>query len=108
MRIKPFKTNRLILTWLSMYPADETARKWKKIAHIITTLIILIITFCMISSSVAFFVRFVSVDLEEALYSLGQIIGYSMVLYMFIVGIFLRHKINAIILRLTDIYKKCE
>lgn len=69
---------------------------------------IILIAFSALIASLVFFLKRVSYDLNESLYALFQIIGMSSVLYMFMVMLFLRHKMHTIFEILADIYEACK
>lgn len=108
MNIKPLATIRQVFTWLCVCSADKIRNKKMKNSYIILTTIILIALLCVISASIAFFMKNVSNDLESSLYCLGQIMPYTSVLYLLIGGLFLRHKIDDLFDQLTEIYNGCE
>lgn len=59
-------------------------------------------------ASIVFFIKFVSIDLEESLYAIFQIGASIVAVYIAIVAYFLQHKINGIFKGLTAIYGKCK
>lgn len=104
----PLKTNRRVLTWLCMCPANEATEKWKKIAYTSLSITAVLLIVCAFFASVAYFGKFASTDLEEALYALFQIIGAVSLLFAITIAYFSRNKIDAIFENLTKIYRKSE
>lgn len=104
----PLKTNRRVLTWLCMCPANEATEKWKKIAYTSLSITAVLLIVCAFLASVAYFGKFASTDLEEALYALFQIIGAVSLLFAIKIAYFSRNKIDAIFENLTKIYRKSE
>lgn len=107
-RIAPLQTTRCVLTWLYLYPADQNTNKWKKLAYIIVSLIVFIVNVCGLAASVAFFMKFVSTDLEESIYALFQITGILPQIASMLVAFALRQKIFVIFEKLTTIYIECK
>lgn len=108
VKMKPIKTNQQVLTWLCVCQADETISKRKRMAHIFFASFIFSANFILIPISVAYFLRFVSVDLEQALYALFQLSGMLGMTYMMIAAFILRHEINDLFGKLADIYNNCK
>lgn len=75
--MRPLKMNRRILAWLGAYSLDETAGTCKKFAYALFTFIIFLVSVCALSSSLIFFARNASVNLEDSLYALFQIFAVS-------------------------------
>lgn len=108
MKIKPLETNRRVLIWLCMFLPDETASKREKLTYIVFTVCGVCTILSMLAASVTFFVKFVSIDLEESLYALVKISAYLCLTYMMIVVFILRHKISDIFEKLSTIYDERE
>lgn len=104
--MQPLPTVTRILTWLCVYPLDDTATRGTKLACIGFSSFVFGMILCQIPASVAFAVKFLAIDLELFLYAVYQVIAWLPLVYMFIVAITFRHKITALIVSLTQIYDK--
>lgn len=105
MRIKPLETNRQVFNWLCVYPSDEETSKWIKFVHNMNIILTLIILIAIVSVILIFFIKFVSVELGEALFA----VSYSCLLYLLIIiGFLLRCKVTTIFNQLTGIHDECE
>lgn len=63
---------------------------------------------CAVIASAIFFLKFVSVDLNQSLYAMFQIAAYTNVTYIYIAAFLLRHKITAVFDSLTEIYEESK
>lgn len=103
--MNPLRTIQLTLIWCC-FCFDETSTKWQKLVRVA------FITSCIISmnlgvlSSVVFFIKHVSTNLEDALYALGQILGVTFIIYAILVLCISRRKIYENFQHLSDIYNK--
>lgn len=104
--MQPLKTEQQVLTWLCIYPAAENTGKLQKLIYVIFSLILLITISCLVVASAAFFRKFLAIDFETALNSLHPIMGWSPLIYIFMVMISLKHHVVAIFAALSDIYRK--
>lgn len=102
--MKPLEMNRRVLTWLCVYPASENTSKSTKTLYVIFTLIILSGNLIGLGLSIDYFLKSASTDLEDSLYALFQILATAKMSYTMIVAYFLRHRITAIFVSLSDIY----
>lgn len=103
--MNPLKTNKLVLTWFCVYPAEENESSIVTFARVLFSLGIV---FGMVSAfigSVVFFYRFILIDLESSLGALFQISAYLSTIYMIGVSAFMRRRLVAIIDELEMIYK---
>lgn len=104
--MKPLVTNQRVLTWLCVYPGEKTTSKIKQLAYIIFSLIVFSGILSSLIASVAYFMKFVSIDLEVALYAVSQIAAAASVLYAIVMTYFSRHGIASIFHKLSEIYDK--
>lgn len=100
--------SQLMLTWLSLCPADEKNSKWKKCCYILFTVTMFLIELIGFICSLAYLLTYVRKDLEKALYSVFQIAATSGVIYAMTAVFFLRHKMSDIFTNLSKIYKASE
>lgn len=103
--MKPLVTNRRVLTWLCVYPADATTSKLKQLAYILFSLIVFAGILSSLMASIAFFWKYVLVDLEVALYAVSQIAAAASILYAIVMTLFSRQGITNIFQKLTKIYE---
>lgn len=71
--MQPLTTNRKVLVWLCILPAEENTHKYMKLIYILVSvsLITTSITGCI--SSLAFIYKYASANLEDSLYALFQV-----------------------------------
>lgn len=105
--MKPLESTQQVMKWLCMCAPDPTEKTSKQIAYVVCVSTGIVFYLGMIASSVAFFMKYVSIDVGESLYALYQI-SVSGMLYVVIVAIFMRHRINSLFQKLMLIYKKCN
>lgn len=101
-------TNRRVLTWLCVYPAGEAVSKSKKILYLLFSFIVFIGILSSLIASIAFFIEYVSTDLEVALYAVSQIAAASSVLYAIVMTLFSRQGIARVFEQLTNIYNQSK
>lgn len=105
---KPLEMSRRLLTWLYLYPSTETSGNQKSVTCFAFTIAVYVATMSFLVSSMAFFMKFVSTDLEESLYALFQIGGFSNTAYVITFAYFSHRRIAAIVDELTAIYNTCK
>ena len=104
----PMPINRHVLTWLYMFPPEAHTSRWKRLAsQCLTSVVCMTLAGC-IMSSVTFIVRFISIDLKDALYAMFPTIACSGLLYVHIVAIHSRQNISNLFEKLSQIYRKSE
>lgn len=82
-KMKPLETNRSVLIWFCLYPFDKNMKLHLKLLYTIFALSIFLMNVCALVSSIVFFFKFLSINLEESFYSLFQITGIFGVIGMF-------------------------
>lgn len=87
-----------------MCPADENTRRSTQIFYAIFGLTIFSINLCNISAGTAFVLKFISTDLESALYGVFNAIAPASMMYVMIATLFLRYEIKGIFDKLSRIY----
>lgn len=103
--MEPLKTNRKVMIWLCMCPAEASSSKWNKIAYKAHVALQLIFYFCGVIATLAFALKFVQTDLEKSILAIFSTAGFISSSYVIISGITLRHKIEGIFKHLSTIYK---
>lgn len=108
-RIKPqpLKLNRRILTWMCVLSSDETETKWTKLAHLYFIILLFSLNIIALLASMAYFLKYWAINLEESLFALLQMIGVTCMQYILIILIVLRSKISAMFQSLSEIYIEC-
>lgn len=104
----PLVTNRRVLQWLCVYPADENTSKSQQFAYILFTFIVFGgILVCFISSFF-YFSKYYKTDLESALYTISQISGAIAIMYTIIITLFSRRGFVKIFHGLHHIYESSK
>lgn len=106
--MKPLETNQLVLTWFGLSPADKAPTKWQKILYKASTFQLILSILSIFISSLAFFYRFVLIDLEKALYAVYQFVGLFSALYLCMVAYLSRPQINSTLNQLSNIYHESK
>lgn len=100
----PLKTTKRVLTWLCVYPTDKLTSKWKKMGFFMFSLICFVLNLNGLAASAAYFLKYVSDDLESALYALFQTDSLTAIAYTHILLLLSRREIIAIFENLFKIY----
>lgn len=103
--MRPLATTQLMMTWHSMCPADELTTPRQKVEHIAYTLAVLIVNVMCFVTSLAYCVKFFSIDFGGAAFSLMNAIGELGVIYFWVIAIRKRQQIGDIFTSLSAIYK---
>lgn len=106
--MKPLITNQRVLQWLNVCPADKISNRKEKLKYIAFSLIVVMCIMGFLLSSVVFFVKMVSIDLERSLFGLFQTAGALPVVNIIIGAYILRHRIRTLFTSLSNIYKICK
>lgn len=104
--MKPLVTNYHVFTWLCVCPIEKPISWLRKFANISLISIIFIAIATLVTTSGMCFIKTVSLDLEDAIYSLSHVFGFSFSIYLMIAIFILRHKITGLFSYLTRIYEK--
>lgn len=107
-KTKVLETNRCVFAWISAFPPDVCANKWKRIAYVIATLAILLDFVVGNCASVAFFLDHVSTDLGQASFAVVQIFTMCMCIYTILVLVVSRQKLFGVYKRLVEIYDESK
>lgn len=106
--MKPLYTNKQALIWLCAYSSDETPDKRSTLAHIIFTMFVIGTYVCFLSASIAYFIKYATIDLNETLYVLIQILAALPMMKALVIMIFLRDKFTTLFESLAAIYDSCK
>lgn len=103
--MKPLAKIRRLLTWFCACPPDENTRKIQKLIYIILSVILVVSILSSGTASVAFFVKFVAIDLGQSLYAVFVLIGNVTEINVISVSLYYRQKIGAVFRHLSEMYK---
>lgn len=102
----PLETNRLILTWLCVYPADKNVTEQYKTLRLLFGIGVFVANLLVFIASIVFLVKFASIDIEEALFTLIQLAGTLNILYVSVIIFVVRHKVVGLFKSLDKIYEQ--
>lgn len=102
--MQPLTTNRHVLSVLCVYPVDEGTSRSKKLTYILFTVFVFAGNLTGFTTSVAFFLKFLSSDFGSSLHALLQICAFIASTYVLVVGLHSRHEIRNNFKRLAKIY----
>lgn len=103
---EPLVTNRRCLTWLCVYPPDESTSRWERIFHNIFFATTLAVQIGTVAAYLVFSWKFASIHASQSVLAfMGAVMSFN-VAYMALVGrLLLGHKIRSIFDHLSTIYK---
>lgn len=102
MTVIPLETTRRVLEWICVYPTVVSKRM--KMSYAIFSVILFILNLNGMMASAAYLLKFVSTDLESALYALFQVDALTATGYTNIVLLLSRHRFVAIFDSLNEIF----
>lgn len=102
--MKPLAMNQRMLALLCVLPIDEAATIKEKLACFLFSSVAIFTIYTSLTSSAVFFVKFVSIDLEESLYSLFQVASIFATANAIGIAALMRHRIPPMFANLTKIY----
>lgn len=100
--MEALKTNRRILTWFCVYPADKNVSQLQKFVFAVYTVSVSVANISGLIAGIAFLIS--TDDVEKRLSVVVQIVALANMSYSAIVSYFVRHKITAMIDILIEIY----
>lgn len=101
--MKPLESGQKLLYWFSIRP-DEPSKDGHAMARLFIVIFLPISVFTCELSSILFFIKYVTINFNAAIFSLLQIAIYFGLFYTMIVVAFSRLQITAIFESLTKIY----
>lgn len=107
-KMEPLKTNRQVLTWLSVFPPEKDTSNWQRRRYSIVTVLVLLLNLAGFTATSTFIVKNASVDLATALFGMIQLPITANTAYGIVTAILLRHQITTFIKNLSNIYKTCK
>lgn len=102
-KMRPLKLNQQLMTWIFINSSSETTSLLKRVVYIFLGCAVFASQLAAFAASVAFLIKFLSIDIERSLYTSFQILTSAPAAYMFVVACVSRHKINALFGSLTTI-----
>lgn len=103
--MRPLATTQLMMTWLSMCPADKSTSPWKKRFYVANTCTVFIANLIHFTASLVFCVKHYSVDFGGAAFAVMATSGTFGLMYSLIAALQMREPIGAIFTGLSTIYK---
>lgn len=104
--MKPLATNHRVLTWLNVCPAADTSTKREKNLYFAFSVFILIFELSVLIGSILFFIKYWSINLEDAFFAFFQISAMFGFLYMTLTAYVLRQKISTIFENVKSIFNE--
>lgn len=104
----PLSFNRKWLYWLSVYCDENDKSQGKTMLRFAFTACIILINTIALMSSVTFFMKYMQINLEAALYAFSLIIAFLGCLYIILITLFMRQKITTIFSNLSKIYESSK
>lgn len=102
--MKPLKTMQQVLTWLCIYPTENTG-KWRKFICIMVSSSLVIGTLtASVLAGLAFVWKFIAVDFNASLDAVYVVVGFIPLINSFVMMMLLNHRIVAIFNALKNIY----
>lgn len=108
--MQPLELIRQTLFWLCIYSPSSKPTRWKKVARILFTSLILIRNAAGLMASTVFCIKSISTDIEKVLNTFGLVAGLiSMTLTItMVLAIVRRHKFTNGMQHLLKIYETSE
>lgn len=103
--MEPLLTTKWVLTWLSVYPATESTSKFKKMAYTMFTVADYVGHLCGVFSHFAYFLKYLSTNLEDAIFAFMGAITFIGLIYIMAMLSLQRHQISDIFRKLSKIYR---
>lgn len=102
--MKPLMIIRQMLIWISICEPIESTRKWKKTMFFAFFVVLIPSQGFSVVASAFYLKRFISIDLEASLETIYPIAGSTCLIYTLMVAYFIRHEIDDIFDKLSNIY----
>lgn len=107
-KMEPLATNKRLLILFSGYYSKDNIPKWRQRANAFFTFTVFAAIIYGIIVSAAFFLKYVSIDLERSLYAIIQISAMSSAVYTIVFVLFSRRRITTVLDDLAEIYRESE
>lgn len=99
----PLSTPQRLFKWLCVWPVNETGQKWEKATYAFLTIAFSLLNVIGLIASAAFCRKFISIDLEMALYAVFTVFGFGSGMYGVLFVFFSRHGISDLFEKLSKI-----
>lgn len=106
--MKPLVLAANALRWFCVFPAAESTSRPQKLCYFLFTLVFYITLFGAVVPSAVFFLRFVTVNLPECLYSVFQVSAGISGVFMVIFAMLSKQKIKKFFIALERIYDESK
>lgn len=102
-------TIKRVMVWLSMYPTDQQTSIWRKVAHVIVTILLFTINFTGFVANCTYFWKYLLIDIEGSLLAIMLACGIGGLVYSYAILIIMQHRMYAMYEKLSSIYdaSKC-
>lgn len=107
-KMNPLLTNQKVLIWLCAHSTEGVSSKPRHFYYVAFTIFVFVAYICFLAPSIAYLMKFISDDLNEALYVLIQILAIVPMINTLIIMICLRKKFIALFKQLKAIYDACK
>lgn len=108
MKMKPLRTNQRVLIWLYAYPTERTDEQHDNCSHIAFTSLVFTVYIGFLIASIAYFIKFSTIDLNETLYATIQITAALPMMKALVIMILKRRKFRDLFESLSRIYDASE
>lgn len=101
-------TSNKVMEWIFFLPTDEILCIRQNICRALVATFNFFIIVSIAAVNLAYFLKFLYTTLEEALYTISFIIGYTTLTYMAMTAFLARDKIVKMFKHLSEIYDFCK
>lgn len=108
INMKPLAIAQQILMWLCVLPFHSDTSSRVKVFSITFTIVAVVSQVCAFAATVAFSLKFMSIDLEQSLFANSLGVTFLSMIYIVVVLLFLRSKIPGIFEELSQIYTESK
>lgn len=103
--MEPLVTNRRVMTWLCMCPAEKSASKKERIFYVAFAFTVTTTSLIFLLASVVYVMKYLLIDFEPSLYALFQAVAEVAMMNLVFVAFLMRHQIEAVFTQLSKIYR---
>lgn len=100
--------NQRVLIWLCAYPTEGLDEKHENCSHIAFTSLAFTVFMGFLFASIAYFMKFSTIDLNETLYATIQITAALPMMKALVIMIFKRRQFKALFESLSNFYDASE
>lgn len=108
IEMKPLELHQKIMTWIFIVPNAKSNSKFQTVLFATFGCIAIVSQVFAVATSFAYFIKFLSIDIEQSLYTTFQITACASAAYVFILACFSRHQIQSLFEHLTAICDTCK